>query len=135
MKNILLFIFFSFLYLSGAKSMDDTFQKNERAGVETVLQKENSSGYVLSSIAELPPPGDAYVDSESLARQFRICGRGHRSLSVQHVLVNKGAAYRFARKRLELLFHSIHRIYTSLPLQSWAVSSLHYVFELRRILI
>lgn len=135
MKNILLFIFFFFLYLSGAKSMDGTSQKDEGTGVETVLQKEATSGYVLSSVAELPPPGDAYVDSESLARQFRICGRGHRSLSVQHVLVSKGSAYRFARKRLELLFHSIYRIYISLPRQSWTVSSLHYVFELRHILI
>ena len=135
MKNILLFILLSFVFLLKSKNTEVTFQEKERVGMEALLQKDVPVGTVSSSVVELPEQGDAYVDSESLVRQFRICGRGQRSFSIQHILLNKGSAYRLVEKRLERLFHSINHIYTSLPRQSWAVSSLHYVFELRRILI
>ena len=37
--------------------------------------------------------------------------------------------------RLDILCHSNHTVYTSLPCQSWEVPSDHYVFGMRRILI
>ena len=135
MRSILFSIFLFGLFLLGVKNTDETFQKNEKGDIETVLQKKVLSEYVFSSVVELPIQGKAYIESESLARQFRICGRGQRSLSVQHVLISKGSASRLFKKRLELLFHSIYRIYTTLPHQSWGVPSHHYVFELRHILI
>lgn len=135
MKNVLLFIFVSLMFLTGASNMNNAFLDDEKAGMENVLQKETSTGYVLSSVVEWPEQGPAYVDFESLVGQFRILGRGQRSFSVQHVFPGKVSAYRMAKKHLDILSHSIYRIYTSLPRQSWAVSSLHYVFELRHILI
>ena len=79
--------------------------------------------------------GDAYVDVESLAHQYRICGRGQRYFSVQQMFCAKSSAYRAAIRRLDILCHSNHTVYTSLPCQSWEVPSDHYVFGMRRILI
>lgn len=135
MRHILTFIFLSLLFLTGAKNLDETFHFDERKGEDIVLQKDAPSEHILSFVSELPDRSEAYVDSESLTNLIRICGRGYRSLSVQHVLLNKSTLYRSTQKRLELLCHSTYRIYTSLPRQSWTVPSLHYVFELRHILI
>ena len=136
MKKILTFIFLFLMFLLSAKNMDVTFLENEKAGMETILSKEDAIGYQYSSLVEFPDSGgDAYVDSESLARQHRVCGRGQRSFSVQHIPINKSSSYRLANRRLERLFHSINHIYTSMPRQSRVIPSLYYVFELRHILI
>lgn len=135
MKNILFFISFCFMFLLSVKSMDNTSLEKEEVRMEYVLQEDVPTEYVLSVVAELPEEGEAYVDAESLARQFRVCGRGQRSLSVQYVLNGKGMVYRMAKKHIDILYHSINRIYTSLPCQSWSVPSLHYVFGMRHILI
>ena len=74
---------------------------------------------------------EACVDAESLARQFRICERNQRVISLQYLSLGKKSA----QKRLEQLFHSIKQTYTSLPFQSWPVASDHYIFGMRRILI
>ena len=135
MKNFLLFIFLPLLLLLGAKNMDDSFGKEKRMEVENVLRKDMPEGYVLSSVSVLPDGGDACVDTESLARQYRICGRGQRTFSAQQLFLGKSSAYRASKKHLEMLFHTINCVYTSLPCQSWKVSSEHYVFGMRRILI
>lgn len=135
MKNILLFISFCFMLLLSVKSMDITSLEKEEVRMESVLQEDIPTEYVHFVVAELPEEAEAYIDTESLARQFRVCGRGQRSLSVQYVLSGKGTAYRMANKHIDILFHSINRIYTSLPCQSWSVPSLHYVFGMRHILI
>ena len=135
MKNFLLFIFLPLLLLLGAKNMDDSFGKEKRMEVENVLRKDMPEGYVLSSVSVLPDGGDACVDTESLARQYRICGRGQRTFSAQHLSLGKSSAYRASKKHLEMFLHTIHCVYTSLPCQSWKVSSDHYVCGMRRILI
>ena len=135
MKNILLLIFLPLLFLLGAKNMDDSFDKEKRMGVENVLLTDVPEGYVLSSVFELPDRGEACVDTESLARQYRVCGRGQRTFSVQRMFLGKSSAYRASKKHLEMLVHTIHCVFTSLPCQSWKVSSEHYVFGMRRILI
>jgi hypothetical protein len=86
-------------------------------------------------VAELPETGEAYVDVESMAGQYRVIGRGQRSFSVQQMLWDKSSAYRAAQRRLNMLSQTIHSVSSSLPSQSWAVPSDHYVFELRHILI
>ena len=134
MKNILLFLSMFLMFLLGAKGIDDTSYEREE-GVEYVLQGKIPEGYILPSVAELPDEGEAYVDTESLARQYRVCGRGQRSFSVQQMLLGKSSAYRAAKKRLDVLFHTINHVYTSLPYQSWTISSDHYVFGMRHILI
>ena len=135
MKNILLFLSLFLMSLLGVKGVDDTLLKGEGVGVESVFQIETSAGYILPLVAEQPDEGEAYVDTESLARQYRVCGRGQRSFSVQQVLWEKSAAFRAAQKRLDVLSHTIQQVYTSLPCQSWSVSSDHYVFGMRHILI
>ena len=135
MKNILLLIFLPLLFLLGAKNMDDSFDKEKRMRVENVLLTDVPEGYVLSSVFELPDRGEACVDTESLARQYRVCGRGQRTFSVQGMFLGKSSAYRASKKHLEMLVHTIHCVFTSLPCQSWKVSSEHYVFGMRRILI
>ena len=135
MKNILLLIFLPLMFLLGAKSMDDSFDKEKSMEVENVLRSDVPEGYAFSSVFGLPDRGDACVDTESLARQYRVCGRGQRTFSVQRMFMGKSSAYRASKKHLEMFLHTIHCIYTSLPCQSWSVSSDHYVFGMRHILI
>ena len=135
MKNILLFLSFFLVALLGAKGVEGALPSEEGMGVESVLQPEQSAGYILPSVTEIPDEGEAYVDTENLARQYRVVGRGQRSFSVQQMFFGKSSAYRAAKKRLEMLFHTINQVYSSLPYPSWAVSSDHYVFGLRHILI
>ena len=135
MKNILLFISLSLMSLLGVRGMDVTFPEEEGVGMETVLQEDVPVGYLLPVVEEWPEEGDAYVDSESLAGQFRVCGRSQRHLSVRQLSLARSSAHRVARKRFELLFYSIERTYSSLPCQSWPVPSDHYIFGMRRILI
>ena len=135
MKNFLLLLLLFMLSLLGARDVHDTLSVEEGMGVESVLPAEEPVGHILPIVAELPTKGEAYVDVESLALQYRICGRGQRSFSVQQMLFGKSSAYRAAKKHLEMLSHTINQVYTSLPCQSWEVPSDHYVFGMRRILI
>ena len=135
MKNFLLLLLLFMMSLLGARDVHDTLSVEEGMGVESVLPAEEPVGHILPIVAELPTEGEAYVDVESLALQYRICGRGQRSFSVQQMLFGKSSAYRAAKKHLEMLSHTINQVYTSLPCQSWAVPSDHYVFGMRHILI
>ena len=135
MKNFLILLSLFMMFLLGARDIDNTFPVEEGVGVESVLPAEASVGYILPMMTELPEKSEAYVDVESLALQYRICGRGQRSFSVQQMFMGKSSAYRAAKKRLEMLSQTINRVYTSLPYQSWAVPSDYYVFGMRHILI
>lgn len=135
MKIFLLLLSFFLMSLLGAKGLECALSVEEGAGVESVLPAEASVGYILPLVAELPDTGEAYVDVESMAGQYRVVGRGQRSFSVQQMFFGKSSAYRAAQKRLEMLSHTINQVYTSLPCQSWAVPSDHYVFGMRCILI
>jgi hypothetical protein len=135
MKNFLLLLSLFMMSLLGARDVHDTLSVEEGMGVESVLPAEEPVGHILPIVAELPTKGEAYVDVESLALQYRICGRGQRSFSVQQMFLGKSSAYRAAKKHLEMLSHTINQVYTSLPCQSWAVPSDHYVFGMRHILI
>ena len=135
MKNFLILLSLLMMFLLSARDIDGTFPVEEGVGVESVLPAEASVGYILPMMTELPEKSEAYVDVESLALQYRICGRGQRSFSVQQMFMGKSSAYRAAKKRLEMLSHTINQVYTSLPFQSWEVPSDHYVFGMRHILI
>ena len=130
MKNILLLLFLISMFLLGATSSNDTLPE-EGAGVESILLVDIPIDQVLPVVTEWPNESEACVDAESLARQFRICERNQRVISLQYLSLGKKSA----QKRLEQLFHSIGRTYTSLPFQSWPVASDHYIFGMRRILI
>lgn len=135
MKNYLLFLLLFLVSLLGAKGIESALPSNEGVGVGSVLQAEEPVGYILPVVAELPETGEAYVDVESMAGQYRVIGRGQRSFSVQQMLWDKSSAFRAAQRRLNMLSQTIHSVSSSLPSQSWAVPSDHYVFELRHILI
>ena len=135
MKNVLILLSLFMIFLLGARDIDGTLPVEEGKGVESGLLAEASVGYILPVVTELPDKGEAYVDVESLAHQYRICGRGQRSFSVQQMFMGKSSAYRAAKKRLEMSSHTINQVYTSLPFQSWEVPSDHYVFGMRHILI
>ena len=135
MKNILLFLSFFLMSLLGAKGIEGTLSSEEGVGVKSVLQTETPVGYILPVVAELPDTGEAYVNVESMAGQYRVIGRGQRSFSVQQMFFGKSSAYRAAMKRLEMLFQNVKSVYSSLPYPSWTVSSDHYIFGMRRILI
>ena len=135
MKNFLLLLLLFMMSLLGARDVHDTLSVEEGMGVESVLPAEEPVGHILPIVAELPTKGEAYVDVESLALQYRICGRGQRSFSVQQMFFGKSSAYRAAKKHMELLSHTTNQVYNSLPCQSWAVPSDHYVFGMRHILI
>ena len=134
MKNIRLLLFLFSMFLLGAKSSNDTLPE-EGVGVESVLQADIPVDQILPVVTEWPHESEACVDAESLARQFRICDRSQRIVPVKYLSLGKNSAYQSARKCLERLFHSINQTYTSLPFQSWSVSSDHYIFGMRRILI
>ena len=135
MKNFLLLLSLFLVSLLGTKDIAGTLPEAEGIGVESVLRVDEPTGYILPSVFEIPDEGEAYVDMESLARQCRVCGRGPRSFSVQYSFFAKSSAHRAAKRRLDILFHTINQFYTSLPYQSWAVSSDHYIFGMRHILI
>ena len=135
MKNILWFISLSLMFLLGAESMNGTPSVDEGVGVESILQADASMDYILPVVPEFPDDCEAYSDTESLAHQLRTCGRGQRPTSVQQLWEAKSSAYRIAKRHFEDLFHSVYTVYTTLPCQSWAVASDHYVFGMRRILI
>ena len=97
MKNILLFLSLFLMSLLGVKGIDAAILEGE--GVESVFQIEDSVGYILPSVAELPDEGEAYVDTESLARQYRVCGRGQRTSFVQQMFFGKESTYRAAKKQ------------------------------------
>ena len=133
MKNILLFLSLYLMFLLGARAIDVSAPSEEGTGVENVLQAEASEGFILPWVADLPDKGEDYV--ESMAVQYRVLGRGQRSFSVQQMFFGKSSAYRAAMKRLEMLFQNVKSVYSSLPYPSWTVSSDHYIFGMRRILI
>ena len=135
MKNFLLFLSLFLMFLLGAGDVNGTLPVEEGVGVECVLQTDSSVEQILLSEINLPDEGEACVNTENLARQYRANGRGQRSFSVQQMFYGKSLAYRAARRRLEMLSHTINQTYTSMPCQSWSLSSDHYVFGMRRILI
>ena len=135
MKNFLLFLSLFLMFLLGAGDVNGTLPVEEGVEVECVLQTDSSVEQILLSEINLPDEGEACVNTENLARQYRANGRGQRSFSVQQMFYGKSLAYRAARRRLEMLSHTINQTYTSMPCQSWSLSSDHYVFGMRRILI
>ena len=85
MKNFLLFLSFILWSLLGAKGIEGALPSDEGTGMESVLQAETSTGYILPLVTEMPDEGEAYVDTENLARQYRVVGRGQRLFSVQQM--------------------------------------------------
>lgn len=138
MKNIFGLISLFLLFLLGGKTMNTTSLSVERGESVCVIPQEEEASMerIAVSTSLLSDSPTAFVDTESLARQFRVIGRNQRQLSQTSSVLSKWMVnYRMAKSRLDALLQSSNHVYTSLPLPSWAVSSDHYVFGMRRILI
>ena len=125
----------SLLFLFGVKLMDLTSSVEEKEQVTCILQEHDPSGQVNTFPDQLPGENVAFVDTLSLTNQLRVIGRTQRQLSVTYSLLSKGDICRLAKCRQNALFQSSKHVYTSAPHLSWSVSSEHYVFGMRRILI
>lgn len=143
MKNYLLFLSVAFFFLLAAGNLSVSFLSQEGMEEECSLHQENMdcsthslpiSGYVLPVTSEIPDGVILFEDGQSIARQLRVCGRSQRVLTLHYTLLNKDLLFKLAKYRMDALFQSSH-VYTTLLCRSWEVSSDHYVFGLRHILI
>lgn len=85
--------------------------------------------------SDLPCEDMVYTDVQSLSRQLRSSGRLQRMLNVHFSFLNKMLEWKKALNRLEMLSYASFHTYTTIPCQSWALASEHYVFGMCRILV
>lgn len=132
MKNIVCLIFFSFFFLFGIKMMNVYSSTQESIGEVCFLQEDS---VVSSSLFHHPDVDMFFAETNSLLRQFRTIGRSYRQFSIVNFINSKIMSFRLIKSYLDTLLQSIEHFYTSLPRQCWSISSEHYVFGMRRILI
>ena len=141
MKNVLLIISFLFAFLLGARAVNGDSLSNEKGTVESVLQlgkMTDASDLSGSWILPVSPDKDRNVmfeDAQSMARQLRLMHRNQRPFILYYTLLDKALLSKVAKSCMDALFTSSNRVYTTLPYPSWEVSSEHYIFGMRRILI
>ncbi len=74
-------------------------------------------------------------DAQSLARQLRNCGRTNRIQNSWPLIISKLMPGKATCSKVDVLSQSFSHIYNTLPCLCWTLSSDHYVFGMRRILI
>ncbi len=141
MKNFLLIISFLFALLLGASSVNGDSLSEEKGMLESVLQLGKTtyaSDLSGSWILPVSPDKDRNVmfeDAQSMARQLRLIHRNQRPLILHYTLLDKALLSKVAKNCMDALYTSSNRVYTTLAYPSWEVSSEHYIFGMRRILI
>ena len=141
MKNFLLIISFLFALLLGASSVNGDSLSEEKGMLESVLQLGKTtyaSDLSGSWILLVSPDKDRNVmfeDAQSMARQLRLIHRNQRPLILHYTLLDKALLSKVAKNCMDALYTSSNCVYTTLPYPSWEVSSEHYIFGMRRILI
>lgn len=141
MKNVLLVISFLFAFLLGARAVNGDSLSNEKGTVESVLQlgkmtdASDSSGSWILPVSPDKDRNVMFEDAQSMARQLRLMHRNQRSLILHYTLLDKALLSKVAKSCMDTLYTSSNRVYTTLPYPSWEVSSEHYIFGMRRILI
>ena len=141
MKNVLLVISFLFAFLLGARAVNGDSLSNEKGTVESVLQLgKMTDASDLSGSWILPVSSDKdrnvmFEDAQSMARQLRLMHRNQRSLILHYTLLDKALLSKVTKSYMDALYTSSNRVYTTLPYPGWEVSSEHYIFGMRRILI
>lgn len=143
MKYFLLLISMVALFLFGTKAIANNLSVEWEDGNGSVQQQIVSQNQVnaplameyVSPVAPKGLNGEATLVSHVLARQFSgTTTRTSRFNSLYHLLYPK-ALMRLITLRMELLNHCVAQNYSSIPCQNWGVSSEHYIFEMRRIII
>lgn len=125
MKNILLLISFFCVALLGLKAQETTSLQEQGERYVCVISPSLDNSY-----------GDmAITDAEVLAGSMRVCGRNHRSFNLAFSYMSKVMAWKTAINRINALSHAFSLFYNTMPHPSWKLSSDHYIFELRHILI
>lgn len=144
MKNVLLLISFLFVLLFASKAMNGLLLPVTDEVEECMASYEQSDSYsifdgttgCILSVSSSSPYNDMTIaDAQTLARQLRVMGRTQRSVSFHCSFISKAIGWRTAFLRMKELSLSSQKVYTSLPRLSWEVSSDHYIFGMRRILI
>lgn len=140
MKNFWMYISIVLVFLLHASFMQGTFLSAEREVGEHMELLPNSFDIAPSADCILPITADPwdgleFEDAESMARQLRTCGRGLRQFTFHSIVLSKSLSSKVARNCMDALLESYSHIYSSLPCLSWEVSSEHYIFGMRRILI
>lgn len=144
MKNFLLFLSAVFTFLFCTSSVNGALFPQEGVGVGYCLQQsdflelteeETSMGLILPVTSKMPEHPMAFEDAQSLARQLRMFSRGQRQLVLHYTWVDRALLCKVVKNCMDALYLSSNHTYSSLPYQSWGVSSEHYIFGMRRILI
>lgn len=134
MKNIVCLISLSLLFLFGIKAVNTPSLLEEEVAY-CILQENISADKIYPIPDQLFEAVSAFVDAESLTGQLRVVGRCQRQHSLAYSLLLKSVFFRMIKSHLDTLLQSANHVYTSLPRPCWSVSSEHYVFGMRRILI
>lgn len=143
MKNLLLFLSVVFACLLCTGTVNGALLSEERGEAEyglqanellTMAEAEQAAGFFLP-VSSKQERDMAFEDAQSLARQLRLVNRSQRTLVLPYTLLDKGVLTKVAKCCMDIIHSSINHSYTSLPYQSWGVSSEHYIFGMRRILI
>lgn len=139
MKNVAYLIGFVCMFLIGSKTMTEMSFFTEEEGEVCVCQSDDtlqdsaSESYFLS-ITKSPLDYSALTETEILARQLTMSGRVFRQNLSQTTLFSK-TVQRVAMMRMKALAQSAIHLHSTYPCRRWKVSSEHYVFGMRHILI
>ena len=135
MKNIVLLISFFALLLLGAEARTEVLPVTEDVVSVSVSEGEvMDRGFILPMQDKHLWDGMVFTEAEPLTGQL-TASRSYRFVTSQGFLLSKALIRRIAVLRMALSNRSAVLACSLLPCQSWEVSSEHYVFGMRRILI
>lgn len=135
---LLLSLLFISLFVSNAMNaalfpdMDGVEECVEASGFEACV--DNTKGYIIPASDATSESDKAFADAQSLAGQLRVVCRTQRTVNFQISFLTKAMLSRTSVLLSRDCLSSLNS-YTSIPRRSWEVSSEHYIFEMRRILI
>lgn len=140
MKNVVLLLSFLFISLFVSNAMNDALFP-DMDGVEEYAQAsgfevcvDNTTGYIVPASTAASDSDKTFADAQSLAGQLRLACRTQRTVNLQTSFLTRAMLSRTAVLPSKDCLSSLNS-YTSIPRRSWEVSSEHYIFEMRRILI
>lgn len=142
MKYILLFISFLSLCLFGSRALTGVLPETEAvADVPAMywetgkMTNETDMGTILPLESTSPLGMMAFTEVDLMARQFGSHHRSQRLTNLSCSWLSKAIYRRMAALSMAMQTHTSTHVFSSLPYQSWTVSSEHYIFGMRRILI
>lgn len=142
MKYLLLLISFFSLWLIGSRAVTGVLSEAEATIDVSVGYMKADTVETVTDMGtirpvELPSPLGmmTFTEVDLMARQFGAHNRSYRLTNLSCSWLSKFMNHRVAVLRMAMLTHSATHVFSTLPLLSWNVSSEHYIFGMRRILI